>query len=57
MASYSNKLIRANKGSKKKKGDDEDAGEQDENQVTRDEIFTLLNLGNADGGIGAGKYG
>ena len=45
------------RAAKKKKGDDEDAGEQDENQVTREDIVALLNLGNADGGIGAGKYG
>ena len=36
---------------------DESAEEKDQNQVTRDEIFQLLNLGNAEGGIGAGKYG
>ena len=42
---------------KRKKEDEGDAEERDENQVTRDEIFNLLNLGNAEGGIGAGKYG
>ena len=31
--------------------------EKEENQVTKEEIYQLLNLGNAEGSIGAGKYG
>ena len=50
-----NKLRR--KSEKKVNEADESEGEKDQNQVTRDEIFQLLNLGNAEGGIGAGKYG
>ena len=30
---------------------------KDENLITKEEIFAHLNLGNAEGGIGAGKYG
>ena len=46
------------KKSSQHKVDDEDELEnKDQNQVTKDEIFSLLNLGNADGSIGAGKYG
>ena len=50
-----NKLKR--KGEKKEAEGDESAEDKDQNQVTRDEIFQLLNLGNAEGGIGSGKYG
>ena len=50
-----NKLKR--KSEKKVNEADESDQEKDQNQVTRDEIFQLLNLGNSEGGIGAGKYG
>ena len=50
-----NKLSR--KSTKKNTEADESEGEKDQNAVTREEIFQLLNLGNAEGGIGSGKYG
>ena len=50
-----NKLKRM--GKKRDTEADESAEEKDQNAVTREEIFALLNLGNAEGGIGAGKYG
>ena len=44
--------------SSRKKKDDDDGDEMaDENQITRDEIFSRLQLGSSEGGIGAGKYG
>lgn len=45
------------KADKKKKEDDEADDEGDDNAVTKEEILQLLQLGNAEGGIGAGKYG
>ena len=45
------------KADKRKKNEIADGEELDDNQVTKDEIFQLLNLGNAEGGIGSGKYG
>ena len=42
---------------KKKKEEDEADDEGDDNAVTKDEILAHLQLGNAEGGIGAGKYG
>ena len=53
---YRQKKLRR-KGEKKEHEADENDQEKDQNQVTREEIFQLLNLGNAEGGIGAGKYG
>ena len=50
-----NKLKR--KGERRKADDEEEQENLSENQVTKEEIFQLLNLGNAEGSIGAGKYG
>ena len=50
-----NKMRR--KGDNKKADHEDEDDHKDQNQVTKDEIFQLLNLGNAEGGIGAGKYG
>ena len=47
----------ARKGSKKHAEDEDEHEKHTENQVTKEEIFQLLNLGNAEGSIGAGKYG
>ena len=45
------------KSSLKHKEEDDEMDEKEENQVTKEEIYQLLNLGNAEGSIGAGKYG
>ena len=50
-----NKLKR--KSSLRKTEDEDEHEGQTDNQVTKEEIFALLNLGNAEGSIGAGKYG
>ena len=50
-----NKLKR--KGEKRSAEEEEELENKDQNQVTKDEISQLLNLGNAEGSIGAGKYG
>ena len=50
-----NKLKR--KGEKRTAEEEEELENKDQNQVTKDEISQLLNLGNAEGSIGAGKYG
>ena len=49
------KLMR--KTEKKHAEADDSGDDKDQNQVTKEEILQLLNLGNAEGGIGAGKYG
>jgi hypothetical protein len=36
---------------------DEDENKKDANEVTKEEIFAHLNLGNVEGGAGAGKFG
>ena len=41
----------------RKTEEDDDEANKDQNAVTKDEIFKLLNLGNAEGNIGSGKYG
>ena len=51
------KRKQARMSSRKKKDDDDGDEMADENQVTRDEIFSRLQLGSSEGGIGAGKYG
>ena len=50
-----NKMKRLGDGKKAEQSDEDD--NKDQHQVTKEEIFQLLNLGNAEGGIGAGKYG
>ena len=50
-----NKMKR--KGDNRQTEHDDEEDHKDQNQVTKEEIFQLLNLGNAEGGIGAGKYG
>jgi len=50
-----NKLKR--KGERRKLEEEDEQEGQTENQVTKEEIFSLLNLGNTEGSIGAGKYG
>ena len=37
--------------------EDDESHDKDATGVTKEEIFSLLNLGNAEGSIGAGKYG
>lgn len=50
-----NKLSRKSKA--RKTDDDDSFDNKDQNAVTKEEIFQLLNLGNAEGSIGAGKHG
>ena len=45
------------KADKKRKEEDDAEDEGDDNAVTKEEILELLQLGNAEGGIGVGKYG
>ena len=45
------------KGERRVTEDDDDVADKEQHQVTKEEIFQLLNLGNAEGSIGAGKYG
>lgn len=50
-----NKMQR--KVSRKDTGEEEEVQQKEQNQITREEIHQLLNLGSSDGGIGSGKYG
>ena len=53
---YRQKKLRR-KGEKHEKEDEENDEDKDQNQVTKEEIMALLNLGNSEGSIGPGKYG
>ena len=56
LEEYRRKKMSRKQG-RSKAQDEEEVDAADTNGVTKEEIFQLLNLGNADGSIGAGKHG